>query len=256
LPTTCLTHRTQGQGVPLSTPFEELKRSAHAALKNYSNVHRGSGHHSLASTRLYEHARGRVLSHLGLERGRHEVVFCSTLAAEKILAQLRPGEYRCLSSEDVGLPRGLRALAIVRKALPRLSSFPTGGGTARLVGSGWVVWAKAPGRFEAGTPSAVNVMTLTKALGLTRRHREECFRGARVAATSPTELLHHDPSRTSRGGSSSPRSRPAASSFTCACSARSPARAAQSGNSSGRGFHGALGFPMRAAKAGPAAVPA
>jgi selenocysteine lyase/cysteine desulfurase len=176
----------------MSTPFEELKRSVHAALETYSNVHRGSGHHSMTSTRLYEHARAVVLAHLGLERRRHEVVFCSPRAAEVFLAQLEPGECRCVSSEDVGLPLGLRALAIARHALSRLSSFPAGGGTARLVGASWVVWAKAPGRFEAGTPSIVNVIALARALQLTRRHGEDCFRAARLPVASPSEILHHD----------------------------------------------------------------
>lgn len=131
----------------MTIAFEELKRSVHAALETYSNVHRGSGHHAMATTRLYEHARTVVLRHLGLE-GSHEVVFCSPAASDAFLAQLEPADVQCLSSDDLGLPLGVRALAIRRPALKGLVSFPAGGGTARLVGPDWVVWAKAPGRFE------------------------------------------------------------------------------------------------------------
>jgi hypothetical protein len=44
--------------------FAELERSVYAALETYSNVHRGSGHYSMVSTRLYEEARNIVLDHL------------------------------------------------------------------------------------------------------------------------------------------------------------------------------------------------
>lgn len=159
----------------MSVAFDQLKRSVHASLETYSNVHRGSGHHSMVSTRLYERARALVLEHLGLE-GSHEAIFCSPAAAEAFLAQLEPGDSQCLSSADLGLPLGLRVLAIRRPALKRLSSFPAGGGTARLVGPGWVVWARAPGRFEAGTPAIVNAIAFARALQLTRRHGKDCFR--------------------------------------------------------------------------------
>ena len=33
------------------------------------------------------------------------------------------------------------------------------------MGPGWVVWAKAPDRFEAGTPAIVNVIAFAIALG-------------------------------------------------------------------------------------------
>ena len=175
----------------MSVAFEELKRSVHASLETYSNVHRGSGHHSMVSTRLYEQARAVVLEHLGLA-GSHEVIFCSPAAAESFLAQLEPGDSQCLSSADLGLPMGVRALAIRRKALARLRSFQAGGGTARLVGSGWVVWARAPGRFEAGTPAIVNVIAFARALQLARRHGQDCFREAGADET-PGQILHGGP---------------------------------------------------------------
>ena len=169
--------------------FEELKRSVYACLETYSNVHRGSGHHSMVSTRLFEQARAVVLQYLGLAAGSHDVVFCSPGAAEAYLAQLEPGDSQCLSSADLGLPLGVRALVIRRQALSRLTLFKAGGGTARLVGFGWVVWARAPGRFEAGTPAIVNVIAFARALQLARRHGKDCFREAWNDAASG-QILH------------------------------------------------------------------
>ena len=81
-----------------------------------------------------------------------------------------------MSSEDVGLPLGVRAVAAERGALPRGIPLETGGGTARLVAPGWVVWARAPERFEAGTPPVVNVVALANALRLVRQFGDDAFR--------------------------------------------------------------------------------
>ncbi|MBM4371090.1 MAG: aminotransferase class V-fold PLP-dependent enzyme [Deltaproteobacteria bacterium] len=175
----------------MTVAFDALRRSVHAALETYSNVHRGAGHHSMVTTRLYEQARTLVLDHLGLKRG-HEVVFCSPATAGVFLAQLDEGDARCLSSQDLGLPLGVRALVLRRRAVKRLTSFPAGGGTARLVGPGWVVWARAPGRFEAGTPPIVNVIAFARALQLTRHHGPDCFRQAGTDA-SPDNGLRGEP---------------------------------------------------------------
>jgi selenocysteine lyase/cysteine desulfurase len=51
-----------------------------------------------------------------------------------------------------------------RKALPKGVPFQTGEGTARLVSPGWVIWAKAPDKFEAGTPAIVNVSVFARVL--------------------------------------------------------------------------------------------
>ena len=139
--------------------FAELERGVAAALETYSNVHRGSGHHSMVSTHLFEQARGMVLEHLGLSPRKFVVIFGTPRTADALMAQLEPGRYRTASSRDVGLPLGVRALAVERKALPRGTPFLTGGGTARLVGTDWVMWAAAPDRFEAGTPASFDVLT-------------------------------------------------------------------------------------------------
>jgi len=152
-----------------ATAFDALERGVYAALETYSNVHRGSGHHSQVSTHLFEQARGIVLDHLGLSAGEYLVIFGTPRSADALTARLGPGRYVIASSRDVGLPLGVRALAVERGALPKGTPVLTGGGTARLVGADWVMWATAPDRFEAGTPAIVNVIAFAKAL-LLRRH--------------------------------------------------------------------------------------
>jgi selenocysteine lyase/cysteine desulfurase len=135
--------------------FAELERAVYAALETYSNVHRGAGHHSMVSTALYERAKEIVLEHLGLDAARYVVVFCSGWRAAELEVQLEPGSYQALSSRDIGLPLGLTALAVSRSALPKGTPIQTGGDAVDLVARGYVVWADAPRRFEAGTPSIV-----------------------------------------------------------------------------------------------------
>jgi len=154
------------------TAFDALERAVHAALETYSNVHRGSGHHSQVSTHLFEQARGIVLDYLGLSAGKYLVIFGTPRSADALTQHLEPGRYVIASSRDVGLPLGVRALAVERGALPKRPPALTGGGTARLVGPDWVMWASAPDRFEAGTPAIVNVIAFAKAL-LLRRHLGE-----------------------------------------------------------------------------------
>ena len=161
--------------------FTELERGVHAALETYANVHRGSGHNSLVSTHLYEQAGDIVLEYLGLSKSKYVVIFCTPRRAELLTTQLAPGSYRSVSSQEIGLPLGVRALAVARKALPKGAPFQTGGGTARLVSPGWVIWAKAPDKFEAGTPAIVNVIAFAVALRLIQRFGKDAFRDA-VAA--------------------------------------------------------------------------
>jgi selenocysteine lyase/cysteine desulfurase len=164
----------------------------YAALETYSNVHRGSGHHSVVSTYLYEQARGIVLEHLGLSAGKYIVIFGTPRSADALTAQLEPGSYFTASSRDVGLALGVRALAVERRALPRGAPVLSGGGTARLVGTDWVMWATAPGRFEAGTPAIVNVIAFAKALLLTRNLGDHAFKPPTAVTRSANEILRVD----------------------------------------------------------------
>jgi selenocysteine lyase/cysteine desulfurase len=170
-------------------PLQEIERAAHAALATYSNVHRGSGHHALVSTRLYEQARNIVLEHLGLDRKEHVVIFCTPRRAARLQALLPADGHRCVASLDIGLPLGIRALAVHRKALPRGVPFETGGGTARLVAPDWVIWSNGPDRFEAGTPAIINVIAFARVLQI-QSWGQGAFQNATPA--QPTADEHDD----------------------------------------------------------------
>lgn len=171
--------------------FEALEQAVYAALETYSNVHRGTGHFSMASTALFEKAREVVLEHLGLGTREHTVIFCTPHRAEVLTGLLPTGAYQVLSSAELGLPLGLRAVAADRRALPKGVPFETGGGVVKLVSDDSVVWADAPERFEAGTPPVVNVVAFAKALRLTRIYGQDAFkaRGERCPAAA---LLYQD----------------------------------------------------------------
>ena len=147
--------------------------------RTYSNVHRGSGHHGLASTRLYDQAKDIVLDCLGLDRKKYVVVFCSPRRAARLTNELALGTYRIVSSQELGLPFGMRAVAVQRRALPRGIPFEAGGGTARLSAADWVLWANGADRFEAGTPAIVNAIAFARAC---KSFAEACI--ARLQARS------------------------------------------------------------------------
>jgi selenocysteine lyase/cysteine desulfurase len=175
-----------------SEAFDILTNSIHIALSSYSNVHRGSGHYSQATTHLYEEARKIVLGYLDLKEKNYEVVFCSPLKAEGIVKMLSKGSFHILSSEDIGLSIGVRAIAIRKSALPKGAPLYPGGGSARLVSPEWVVWSKAPDRLEAGTPAVINVITFARALRIIKEYGENPFTEVPVCALSAKEILNSD----------------------------------------------------------------
>src|SRR5512135_2617087 len=163
--------------------FAELEASVGLALETYSNVHRGTGYNSMATTLLYE--RARVLEAAGLERSEHTVVFCSPARAAVLEAQIGLGRAVVLSSRDLALPLGLRAVCVRADALPKSRPLQTGGGTAKIVSRRSVVWEDAPDRFEAGTPAVINAVAFARALELRRHFGSRAFEpGPRAAATA------------------------------------------------------------------------
>jgi len=170
----------------------ELERGVYAALETYANVHRGSGHNSLVSTHLYEQARDIVLEYLGLKKEKYVVIFCTPRRAKLLKTHLKSDSFQIVSSQDFGLPLGVRALAVKRKALPRGIPFQTGGGTARLVAPGWVIWARPPDKFEAGTPAIVNVIAFAKAVRLIQYFGKDAFRDTATENMTATEFLYQD----------------------------------------------------------------
>lgn len=172
--------------------FAELERGVWAALETYSNVHRGSGHNSMVSTHLFEQARDIVLEYLSLDKSKYVVIFCTPRRAELLKARLKPERYHSVSSQDIGLPLGVRALVVESKALPKGTPFQTGGGTARLVSPGSVIWSHVPDRFEAGTPAIVNVIAFAKALQMIRRFGNNAFQDTTAEQLLAADILCHD----------------------------------------------------------------
>lgn len=175
-----------------SVAVAELEGRVHAALTTYSNVHRGAGHFSEATTALYERAREIVLDELGLDKKRYTVIFASPDGANRLGAHLDPDEYRVISSQDLGLPLGVRALAVARKALPKGIPPRTGGGATRLVSRDSIVWEGIPAKFEAGTPGILNVIAFACALQLTRQFGKDAFRTSASASADLADTLYHD----------------------------------------------------------------
>jgi len=172
--------------------YTELERGVYAALETYSNVHRGSGHNSLASTYLYEQARDIILEYLKLNKNKYVVIFCTPRRAEILKGLLHPESYQCISSNDIGLPLGVRAMAVDKKALPRGTPFQTGGGTTRVVSRGWVIWSRGPEKFEAGTPAIINIIAFARALQLMHHYGKDIFRYPVSKKMTATEILYHD----------------------------------------------------------------
>jgi selenocysteine lyase/cysteine desulfurase len=176
----------------ITEAFACLFRRVHAALETYSNVHRGSGHNSLVTTYLYEQAREIVLEYLELNKSGFVVIFCDPGRAEKLKASLKPGSFKIVSSNDIGLPLGVRALAVKRNKLPKGTPFQTGGGTTRLVSPDWVIWADAPDKFEAGTPAIINVITFANALLLLKKFGKDAFLDSGRNKLTAAEILFYD----------------------------------------------------------------
>jgi selenocysteine lyase/cysteine desulfurase len=176
----------------ITEAFACLFQGVHEALETYSNVHRGSGHNSLVTTYLYEQAREIVLEYLELNKAGYVVIFCNPGRAETLKARLKPGSFKIVSSNDIGLPLGVRALVVKRNKLPKGVPFQTGGGTTRLVSPEWVIWADAPEKFEAGTPSIINVIAFANALLLLKKFGKDAFLDSGVNKMTAAEILYHD----------------------------------------------------------------
>ncbi|MFW9831642.1 MAG: aminotransferase class V-fold PLP-dependent enzyme [Candidatus Thorarchaeota archaeon] len=172
--------------------LDELEHSIYTALTTYSNVHRGTGHFSMVTTALYEHAREIVLEFLNLDKDRYQVIFCNPRKAKFLKAHFKDQKLHIISSDEVGLPLGMRAVAILSKALPKAAIFDTGGGAVKMVYPRAVVWADAPNRFEAGTPNVINAIALAKALQLIKKYGSDVFKDRPPNLLRPTEILNRD----------------------------------------------------------------
>jgi selenocysteine lyase/cysteine desulfurase len=143
-----------------------LERNVLNALKTYSNVERGSGHFSQVSTALFEYARKIILEHWNIKGNDYISIFCTPRWAELLKKELTSEQYFMLSSHDIGLPVGVRVLAVKKNVLPKGIPVQTGGGMVKLVSPKTLVMADIPQRFEAGTPAIINVIAYASALQL------------------------------------------------------------------------------------------
>lgn len=188
----------QPKNAEYTNAFAALEKSVYAALETYSNVHRGSGHFSMVTTRLYEQAREIVLGYLGLHRG-YVVIFTTPRSAEHLVAQLQPADFRLVSPLDFGLSLGVRAVVVKKNELPKGVPFHVGGGNARLVAPDWIVWTAAPDKFEAGTPAIINVIALARALQMIQHSGKDMFKNCQPEKLTASEILHHDQFRNVSG---------------------------------------------------------
>jgi len=172
--------------------FAALEQGVYAALETYSNVHRGSGHNSLVTTRLFEQARDIVLDYLGLDKKIFVLIFSSPAGAAALKSQLEDKNYQCLTGAEICLPLGICAMAIKKNALPKGAPSRTGGGTARLTAPGWIIWAGAPQRFEAGTPAIINIIAFARALQIIRQYGFNPFADADSEPCDAAGILYHD----------------------------------------------------------------
>ncbi|MDZ7722201.1 MAG: aminotransferase class V-fold PLP-dependent enzyme [candidate division KSB1 bacterium] len=176
----------------LSPALLQLEQSIYTALQTYSNVHRGSGQHSMLTTHLYEQAREVILNELGLDKRQYTVIFSSPRRAVLLKKQLGAAVQHTLSSRDHGLSLGVRALAVRKSALPKGPPVESGGGTAKLMSRDWVIWAEAPDKYEAGTPAIINVIAFAKALLLKRQFGNDAFQRSENRSADVKEILYRD----------------------------------------------------------------
>jgi selenocysteine lyase/cysteine desulfurase/tetratricopeptide (TPR) repeat protein len=173
--------------------FSELERGVMSAVKNYSNVHRGTGQYSLVSTKLFDMARDIVLDYLGIDAENYTVIFGDSKRLEDLKLGLKKGSsYKEIYSNSMGLPLGIGVLVVDKKDLPKGAPFQTGGGTVNFVGKDFVLWADAPDKFEAGTPNILGVIAFAKALKLMKQSGSNNIFQNRSGNTTSVSFLSDD----------------------------------------------------------------
>jgi len=157
---------------PSPDSYSLLEQSTYLALQMYSNVHRGAGHNSLVSTKLFDQSREIVLNYLGLDNHKYVTLFLNSQRAKAMKNQIGETGYKEVTSHEIGLPLGVHALAVEKSRLPKGIPHETGGGTVRVVSENHVLWAGPPDRFEAGTPAIINIIAFCRGLQLHQKNRD------------------------------------------------------------------------------------
>lgn len=179
-----------GTGMEL---YKQIEASVLTALETYSNVHRGSGHYSVVSTRLFEKSREIVIDYLKLNGRKYQVIFTTKARAEIFVKQLKVGTFHVLSSAELGLPFAVLALAVEKIHLPSGDPVESGGGTTKLVAQDWVIWDDSPDKFEAGTPAIINIIAFARALQLLKKSNvTELYNHTLSSSCTPGDILYND----------------------------------------------------------------
>ncbi|MHA2325833.1 MAG: aminotransferase class V-fold PLP-dependent enzyme, partial [Promethearchaeota archaeon] len=176
----------------MSGAYTELEKAIFTTLMTYSNVHRGTGHNSIVTTSLFEYAREIILNYLQIDKNKYIIVFCSPFRLKIFKTQLKPSDYVILSSDDLSLPLGVRVIAIKKKKLQKSHAIYTGGGMIKHVTSKYVIWADLPEKFEAGTPSIVNIIGFAKALQIVKKLGLNFKEKQLITEKSLTDIFYQD----------------------------------------------------------------
>ncbi len=146
----------------------------------------------MVTTSLYEQARDLILENLKLNKDKFVVIFCSPLRLKLIKSQLKSAKLIVFSSQAIGLPLGIRALVVKKSELISCNPVYSGGGMIKMVYPNSLILADLPDRFEAGTPSIVNAITLVKALQVLNHFGNENFNKHPEDNLSVEEILYKD----------------------------------------------------------------
>ena len=184
-----LNRRRRTKETPYDQPFAEIERCMYRTLETYANVHRGAGFKSLASTAVYEQSRVILLDAAGLDPERFELIFCHPGTEAELLGGQSTRACSLLSSADLGLPLGVRAVAVERTRIAGLRPPMAGGGTVALVSPRSVVRSSAPELLEAGTPAVVNIAAFASAAMLAKSIGKRVFTEARAPMLTAEEVL-------------------------------------------------------------------
>ena len=170
----------------------KLEEGIQRALETYSNVHRGTGHYSIVSTVMFDYAREVFIEYLKVDKNKYVAVFCTPLRLKYIIKTLKTDKYRVISSNDFGLCLGVRVLIVKKKNLSKSKAFQSGGGIVKNVTSNDVIWENIPTKFEAGTPSIINIIAFAIAIKIKNRVKDLISNLSPIKSSEIIEMLYQD----------------------------------------------------------------
>jgi len=146
----------------------------------------------MVTTALYEKAREIVLGYLNLDKDKYIVVFTTPLRLKRFQKKLEKASFHIISSKEIGLPLGIRAIAAKENDFKKVALYHTGGGMIKHVAAKAVVWAEIPEKFEAGTPNIINVIAFAKALLIIKHFGNDFTKEQKNRNLSLEKILYSD----------------------------------------------------------------